>query len=178
MTDPVTGLPLASFWRRLGGLAVDGFLVLVLFPPAFFALDLLASVATFFIAVAFYGLRMDLPTETAVHLLMGKSRWLLDASWKLELVATPLLVSAAYWVWSVAAWGATPGMMAAGARVVRTDGGGRPDPGRAALRWAAGAASALPLGLGLLWAAWDPRKQGWHDKIAKTLVVLERRNSG
>ena len=31
--------------------------------------------------------------------------------------------------------------------------------------------SIIPLFLGLIWAAFDPRKQGWHDKIAKTRVI-------
>ncbi|HET7686351.1 MAG TPA: RDD family protein, partial [Candidatus Limnocylindria bacterium] len=25
--------------------------------------------------------------------------------------------------------------------------------------------------LGVIWVAFDSRKQGWHDKLAKTLVV-------
>jgi uncharacterized RDD family membrane protein YckC len=29
--------------------------------------------------------------------------------------------------------------------------------------------------LGLVWVAFDPRKQGWHDKIAGTVVVRPRR---
>jgi uncharacterized RDD family membrane protein YckC len=33
--------------------------------------------------------------------------------------------------------------------------------------------SALPLGLGFVWIAFDRRKQGFHDKIAKTCVVME-----
>lgn len=31
--------------------------------------------------------------------------------------------------------------------------------------------SAVPFGLGYLSAAWDPKKQGWHDKLAKTMVI-------
>jgi len=31
--------------------------------------------------------------------------------------------------------------------------------------------SMLPLMLGFLWIAWDPRKQGFHDKLAKTVVL-------
>jgi uncharacterized RDD family membrane protein YckC len=31
--------------------------------------------------------------------------------------------------------------------------------------------SVIPLFLGLIWAGFDPRKQGWHDKIASTYVV-------
>ncbi len=30
--------------------------------------------------------------------------------------------------------------------------------------------SIVPLGLGFLWIAWDERHQGWHDKIAGTVV--------
>lgn len=31
--------------------------------------------------------------------------------------------------------------------------------------------STLPFGLGFLWVSWDAKKQGWHDKIAGTVVV-------
>jgi uncharacterized RDD family membrane protein YckC len=31
--------------------------------------------------------------------------------------------------------------------------------------------AGIPIGLGLMWAGWDSRKQGWHDKIAGTVVV-------
>lgn len=31
------------------------------------------------------------------------------------------------------------------------------------------------LGLGVLWMLWDPRRQGWHDKAASSVVVKARR---
>jgi uncharacterized RDD family membrane protein YckC len=31
--------------------------------------------------------------------------------------------------------------------------------------------SVIPLLLGLVWAAFDGRKQGWHDKLAGTFVT-------
>lgn len=34
--------------------------------------------------------------------------------------------------------------------------------------------SALPLGLGFWWAAWDTNHQTWHDKIARTIVIQTR----
>ena len=37
--------------------------------------------------------------------------------------------------------------------------------------------STIPLGLGLIWVAFDARKQGWHDKMAGTVVVRSRRHS-
>lgn len=44
---------------------------------------------------------------------------------------------------------------------------------QALLRYVGYFVSALPLGLGFFWIAWDKRKQGFHDKIAKTIVVFE-----
>ncbi|MDH4312499.1 MAG: RDD family protein, partial [Gammaproteobacteria bacterium] len=34
--------------------------------------------------------------------------------------------------------------------------------------------SMLPLMAGIVWVAFDPRKQGWHDKLAGTVVVRPR----
>lgn len=33
--------------------------------------------------------------------------------------------------------------------------------------------SLIPFGLGFFWAAWDKRQQGWHDKLAGTLVLQD-----
>lgn len=34
--------------------------------------------------------------------------------------------------------------------------------------------STLAFFLGFLWILWDPRQQGWHDKIARTIVVMSK----
>lgn len=34
--------------------------------------------------------------------------------------------------------------------------------------------SLIPLGLGVLWIAFDEKKQGWHDKAARTFVIKSR----
>jgi uncharacterized RDD family membrane protein YckC len=34
--------------------------------------------------------------------------------------------------------------------------------------------SAIPFGLGLIWVAFDSKKQGWHDKMAGTVVVRSK----
>ncbi len=39
------------------------------------------------------------------------------------------------------------------------------------MRWFVHMVGTYAMGLGLLWVAWDKRKQGWHDKAAKTLVL-------
>lgn len=60
-----------------------------------------------------------------------------------------------------------------GIRVVRTD--GRPiDYQTAVLRHIVGyPLSILFFGLGVVWMLWDGRRQGWHDKVAKTVVVKD-----
>ena len=67
--------------------------------------------------------------------------------------------------------GATPGKLAVGLKIVDATTGGPPPLGRLVLRFFAYFVSALPLYLGFLWAAFDRRKQGWHDKIARTVVI-------
>jgi uncharacterized RDD family membrane protein YckC len=60
-----------------------------------------------------------------------------------------------------------------GVRVVRID--GRPiDYQTAVLRHVVGyPLSVLFFGLGVMWMLWDRRRQGWHDKLAKTVVIKE-----
>jgi len=43
--------------------------------------------------------------------------------------------------------------------------------GRAALRYIGYIISGVVCYIGLIWAAFDSRKQGWHDKIANTVVL-------
>jgi uncharacterized RDD family membrane protein YckC len=71
------------------------------------------------------------------------------------------------WVWR----GQTVGMMPFGLQVVRADDGTKIDVVRGLLRYVGLIIASIPLALGLIWAAFDSRKQGWHDKIAGTLVI-------
>jgi uncharacterized RDD family membrane protein YckC len=81
-----------------------------------------------------------------------------------------IAVLAAYQPFFWARFGATPGMQPFGICLTRPD-GSRLGPARALGRELAMVASALPLGLGFAWAAWDARGQAWHDRIAGTVVV-------
>ncbi|HXF04673.1 MAG TPA: RDD family protein [Blastocatellia bacterium] len=72
--------------------------------------------------------------------------------------------------------GQSAGMKLVGIRLVR-DTGEAARPARCLLRNTAGyVLSALPLGLGFFWIFIDPLHQGWHDKIARTVVVKVRRH--
>jgi uncharacterized RDD family membrane protein YckC len=56
-------------------------------------------------------------------------------------------------------------------KIVDAATGGPPTLGRLVLRLLAYLVSALPFYLGFFWAALDRRRQGWHDKIARTIVI-------
>lgn len=70
--------------------------------------------------------------------------------------------------------GQSAGMRILGIYIVRVD--GRPFTIKdAAMRHLVGyPLSTLAFFLGFLWMLWDPRQQGWHDKIARTLVVMSK----
>ena len=70
------------------------------------------------------------------------------------------------WAWK----GTTVGGIVLGLKVVRFD--GQPVSFAVALiRSLAAAFSMIVIFLGFLWIAWDRDKQGWHDKIAGTIVL-------
>jgi uncharacterized RDD family membrane protein YckC len=67
--------------------------------------------------------------------------------------------------------GATPGKLAVAVKIVDAKTGAPPGTLRLVVRFLAYFVSAFPLYLGFLWVAIDRRKQGWHDKIAGTIVI-------
>ena len=79
----------------------------------------------------------------------------------------PAIAIVIFWIYRQA----TPGKMAIGARVVDAKTGGKPTTGQLIGRYLGYYVSTIPLMLGLIWVGFDPRKQGWHDKLAGTLVV-------
>lgn len=88
----------------------------------------------------------------------------------IDLRAVASLGDFVYFVGCWSTTGQTVGMIAMRIRIVRID--GQPMSWATGLvRYAGYILSIISLGLGLLWILWDRDKQGWHDKIARTLVV-------
>ena len=86
------------------------------------------------------------------------------------------LVALAYfagmWTWK----GTTIGGIVLGLKVVRMD--GKPVTFAVGLvRALGGAFSMMVFFLGILWIAWDREKQGWHDKLAGTVVLKQPRGT-
>ena len=65
----------------------------------------------------------------------------------------------------------TPGKLLLGCQIVDVDTGERITVKQALIRYLGYFVSILTLGIGFLWVAWDKRKQGFHDKMANTVVV-------
>jgi uncharacterized RDD family membrane protein YckC len=84
----------------------------------------------------------------------------------------PFIATVAFWM----ARSATPGKMVLKLRIVDATTGRAPTPGQCVGRYLAYFLSLLPIALGYVWVAVDVRKQGWHDKLANT-VVLRRRSA-
>ncbi len=72
--------------------------------------------------------------------------------------------------WSAQGGGQTLGMRVLNIKVVRTDGSSLTIL-QAFIRYIGLVVSIACLFIGVIWAAFDANKQGWHDKIASTYVV-------
>lgn len=132
----------AGFWIRTAATLFDTVvMLLILFP----------------LLIAIYGMAYLHPSRTDPA---GLADTLL--SWGIPLVFTIL-----FWLYKQA----TPGKMVVGIKVVDAKTGGALSLGQAVGRYAAYFLSTIPLGLGFIWAAFDSRKQGWHDKLAGSVGV-------
>ncbi len=109
---------------------------------------------------------LSLPAHRSGRLLVD----LLDGPFLAFYYAVTVFVDMVYFTWFHGATGQTPGKMLVKLRVIQPSG----EPigfGTAFLRWVGYIISSAVFLIGFLWVAFDRRKQGWHDKIAGTVVV-------
>jgi len=137
-------LEYVGFWPRVGASLIDTILIGVVIWP---------------ILTAFYGESY----WAAESLVQGPMDFFL--SWVFPAVAVIL-----FWV----AKQATPGKMAVSAKIVDVKTGNAASTGQLIGRYLAYYLFLLPFGLGFIWVAFNERKQGWHDKLAGTVVVRKK----
>lgn len=135
----------AGFWIRVGAALIDTVIVVALTIP---------------LVIAVYGWKYF---DARTGLIAGPADFLI--SWVLPAVAI-----VAFWFYRQA----TPGKSALALRVVDAETGDRLSLGQAVGRYLGYFVSIIPLCLGLIWVALDPRKQGWHDKLAGTVVIRSK----
>jgi uncharacterized RDD family membrane protein YckC len=135
-----------GFWSRTWASTIDSVLLLLVTGPLIWA-----------VYFAEYWNYMDQPAlRTALEIMVN---------WVLPAVAVIV-----FWHYR----SATPGKMLIRARIVDATSGDQPSTRQLVGRYFAYYVSAIPLGLGFLWVAFDQRKQGWHDKLAGTVVVRDQ----
>tara|TARA_B110000211_G_scaffold112239_1_gene130466 strand:+ start:670 stop:1125 length:456 start_codon:yes stop_codon:yes gene_type:complete len=81
----------------------------------------------------------------------------------------PIIVTIWFWL----RYSGTPGKMATKLRIVDAATGNKMTTGQAIGRYFAYTIAILPLCLGLIWVGIDKKKQGWHDKLAGTVVIRD-----
>lgn len=139
-------LEYVGFWVRVGAAIVDSLIILVITIPLLFSI---------------YG--SDYWLDPDASFIRGPGEFLV--SWVFPAVATIL-----FWLYKRA----TPGKMAVAAQAVDAETGDSLTVGQSIGRYLAYFVATVPLGLGIIWVAFDPRKQGWHDKLAGTVVVRKK----
>jgi uncharacterized RDD family membrane protein YckC len=160
MNTPTPQAPLeyAGFWIRLWASFIDSILVAVIIWP---------------IVSAVYDVETtDLPIGDTGSLLLEsfKPQGTLDflLSWVFPAVAVIV-----FWIYRAA----TPGKMLVRAKIVDANTGAPPSTGQCIGRYLGYYVSIFTFFLGFLWIAFDPRKQGFHDKLAGTVVVRTRKRT-
>ena len=134
----------AGFWIRVLASFIDGFLVLFV----------VGSLLTMLYGSGYWTEEPDI-----------RGFWDAVLNYVLPLVAT-------VWFWT--RFGATPGKMALKIKILDARTGGKLSVGKALLRYLGYIVSAIPFLLGYFWIGFDKKKQGFHDKIAGTVVVRVR----
>ena len=136
----------AGFWIRVVAAVIDSVLILAIIIP---------------ILSMIYGAEYW-QGGTLVH-----GTWDFLLSWLFPAVAAIV-----FWVYR----SATPGKMALRLTIVDAGTGGKPSLAQFVIRYLGYFVSMLPLFLGIIWVGIDERKQGWHDKIARTVVIRRGRS--
>ncbi len=151
--DEVDELEYVGFWARVGACIVDSLLLAVVIYPI-----LIAIYGWAYVSPASSGLGAD-----TFSLARGPADFLM--SWIFPAIAVIV-----FWIKRQS----TPGKDAISAKIVDAKTGKEPTKTQLIIRYLGYYVSTIPLGLGLLWVAFDPRKQGWHDKLAGTVVVRRK----
>ncbi|MDH5650151.1 MAG: RDD family protein [Gammaproteobacteria bacterium] len=142
-SQPDSAYQYVGFWSRVGASIIDTILMMLVIGP---------------VLTALYGQEYWLagvPEDTSAI-------WDILLNWLF-----PAFAVLAFWFYR----SATPGKMAIKAKIIDAKTGGKPSIGQLILRYIGYWPSMLVFFLGIIWVAFDQRKQGWHDKIAGTLVV-------
>ncbi|MFN2582295.1 MAG: RDD family protein [Candidatus Dormibacteria bacterium] len=154
---PAPGLRYAGFWIRVVAYLVDYLLLLIPLGGIFVGIFLASA-----------GPITCTTTEFGAVSCTG----LTSLGWLVPLFSLASLgIFGLYFSYLWSHGGQSLGQRLCGLHVVDAATGGGISTGRAIGRYVGMLISAYVLDIGLIWVAFDPRKQGWQDKMANTFVV-------
>jgi len=154
----------AGFWRRLVAFMIDSTMVTIVFV----VLCVIAGLAFFFGA-------MSANNSALLNDLVKPKGF---SSVVFLMLVLYIAINIAYFTYFHGTTGRTPGKMLLGLQVYCAD-GTEVSFGIAFLRAVGYLVSSLLLTipLGFIWAAFDKKKQSWHDKIAGTVVIIKEQEN-
>ena len=154
----------AGFWRRLVAFMIDSTIVTIIF--------VVLCVIT---ALAFFFGAMSADNNTWIADLTNLTGF---SSLLLLILVFYIAINIAYFTYFHGTTGRTPGKMLLGLQVCSAD-GTEVSFGIAFLRAVGYLVSSLLLTIpiGFIWAAFDKKKQAWHDKIAGTVVIIREQQN-
>ena len=140
----------AGFWIRFAAAFLDGLLVGIVIRLVFLVISLITVAAA-----------------------LGTGTESLDTTSSAVTTLVYVIYVVFYAGYFIYFWGMgqTPVMRRFGLYVADANTGGPIGFGKAGLRFLGYVVSILVCYMGLIWAAFDPRKQGLHDHIAGTVVI-------
>lgn len=162
---PAPGIGYAGFWIRFLAAVIDGIILDIPLGILFFATE--GTALTNYSNCLSNALNNAVVSGSPYVTTCGTTFY--GSLWIIDLVG--LVVGFLYFVLLWSKFGGTLGQRMLGLHVVDAATGANIGIGRAIGRYIGYLISAFVLLIGLIWAAFDPRKQGWHDKMASTFVV-------
>jgi uncharacterized RDD family membrane protein YckC len=147
----------AGFWIRVAARIIDGFILGIPFGVLFGAFAVIGGV---------FASNADSSNQDA----QGAAAAVFGGTFIL-LYLIFLVVTIGYWIYFWGTTGATLGMRLLRLRVIDANTGAPIGIARAVVRFLVTIVNSWACYIGWIWVAFDPRKQGWHDKIANSVVV-------
>jgi uncharacterized RDD family membrane protein YckC len=147
----------AGFWIRTGAAIIDSLLILVIIFP---------------IMMSLYGANHLSLESTAGSSSYWASYYSLNLNGTWDFILNyilPAILIISFWIYK----SATPGKIATKLTIVDAKTGRKPTTGQFIIRYLGYFVSMFPFFLGIIWIIFDKRKQGWHDKLARTVVIRE-----
>lgn len=149
----------ASFFMRSMASVIDSFLSLIITIP------FMIIIGTIFDFSQPESLNIQVSQMTQEEFLMVLQNSISGFLLETTIVSVVVII---FWV----SKGGTPGKTLLGMKIVDAKTFQKPTLAQSIIRYLGYFISVIPCLLGFIWIYYDKRRQGFHDKVAKTVVIM------